>query len=672
MKKLTQFLIIGLLGTPFFVPQSVEAFKLFGDKKTAEEKNENKTENVNKKEASKPTSQENSSKTNTENKTSETDKSQKNTSTEVATSNSSANTNSTPEVNVNKDKNAAVVFTDGSKIDKTVVNAELSNIPLELSSRMPYAELLRLISFKLAYQKLIDTKAKEMNLADDPEISKSMASRRKSYASSKYLDEQVKKIMTDSELEKYYDEMWDKHMKGTNEVSGIMISVSNKEQSDKVLKVKSEEELNKIVNTYKTGKMPIATQPFDMPESVLPPDIVKQIKAKGANSVVGPFSIQGMAMFLFIKSVHLAVKKPFNGEIREQYKQLAHREFANRYVNKLIEDNKVVIYDLRGKPVDLKTQERTDKKTEEKKDPVNLSTIKDDFVIAKIGDKTTLKISDLYTIYNIKSIENELFASMSVQLKVSMEEVIQSAIKLCVQDKLIELEMDKNKFMETAEIKAKFGQIDAQQLRRSYFNKTVKITEADARKEFNKYLETIKPDAKDDQEISVRLMFYGTENDAKTALKKYQSNPKSFSKDFDDAVKDKKAMDLSYIRKVPPASPLSPIWEAVKTAAPAACCKQIIKLNGEMFGLGKAGFAVAYVGDRRQIKLPTFQETQTFFRKVAEKMQAIAIVEKLMKQEIAFVNDVPMNSIKDEELNKVLINIVTEDTELPIEKSIEN
>ena len=637
MKKLTQFLIIGLLGTPFFVPQSVEAFKLFGDKKTAEEKNENKTENVNKKEASKPTSQENSSKTNTENKTSETDKSQKNTSTEVATSNSSANTNSTPEVNVNKDKNAAVVFTDGSKIDKTVVNAELSNIPLELSSRMPYAELLRLISFKLAYQKLIDTKAKEMNLADDPEISKSMASRRKSYASSKYLDEQVKKIMTDSELEKYYDEMWDKHMKGTNEVSGIMISVSNKEQSDKVLKVKSEEELNKIVNTYKTGKMPIATQPFDMPESVLPPDIVKQIKAKGANSVVGPFSIQGMAMFLFIKSVHLAVKKPFNGEIREQYKQLAH-----------------------------------DKKTEEKKDPVNLSTIKDDFVIAKIGDKTTLKISDLYTIYNIKSIENELFASMSVQLKVSMEEVIQSAIKLCVQDKLIELEMDKNKFMETAEIKAKFGQIDAQQLRRSYFNKTVKITEADARKEFNKYLETIKPDAKDDQEISVRLMFYGTENDAKTALKKYQSNPKSFSKDFDDAVKDKKAMDLSYIRKVPPASPLSPIWEAVKTAAPAACCKQIIKLNGEMFGLGKAGFAVAYVGDRRQIKLPTFQETQTFFRKVAEKMQAIAIVEKLMKQEIAFVNDVPMNSIKDEELNKVLINIVTEDTELPIEKSIEN
>lgn len=676
MKKLTHFLSIGLLSMPFLASQPVDAFKLFGDKKTAENKDESTKKVDNNETLNKQSNEVNPTKTDTQNDTDNSvsgeNDAQKSLSTAENAPSSISDTNTTPEVNASQNKNVAVVFNNGTKIEKSAVNEELSNIPLDLSSRMSYAELSRLVAFKLAYQKIIDTKVKEMKLADDPEISKSMQSRRKSYASSKFLNKQVEKIMTNAELEKYYNEMWDKHMKGTNEISGIMISARNKDQSEKILKVKSEDDLNKIVNEYKNGKSPVATQSFDMPEGALPPDIVKQIKVKGSNSIVGPFNIQGMAMFLFVKSVHPAVKKPFSGEIREQYKQVAHREFANRYVKKLMEDNNVVIYDLLGKPVDLNKKDDSNKKKDDKKDPVNLSTIKDDFVIAKIGNKITLKIADLYPIYNIKSIENELFASMSVQLKVSMEEVIQSAIKLCVQDRLLEQEMTKNKFMDTKEIKTKFEQIDAQQLRRAYFNKTVKITETDARKEFNKYLETIKPDAKDDQEISVRLMFYSTENEAKTSLKKYQGTPKSFSKDFEEAAKNKKAIDLGYIRKVQSISPISPIWESVKTAAPAACCKQVIKVNGEAFGFPNKNFAVAYIGDRRQIKLPTFEETQSFFRKVAEKMQAIAIVEKLMKQEIASIDNVPMNSIKPEELNKLLINIITEDTELPIEKSHEN
>lgn len=677
MKRLIKFLIFGSLLTPFCLNQSVNAWS-FGK---SDKKNEKKSKNGSKNEKNNNTSKKLDDAKTTDKK--EVDINTSSSTTSVAKTEEGENSStSSPRVeektnvtgtaisNANE-KDAAVVFTDGSTISKNVVNDELKDLPLDVASHMPYQQLLQLLSFKLAYKKIIDTKAAELNLINDKNIKESIKSRCKTFASSKYLDEQVEKMMTDDEVKKYYDETWEKHIKGTQEISGILINVSSKAQADRLIKeVKNEEQLNKIVAEYKTnGKEAIATMPLDdYPEGGLPVDISKQIKAKGVNSVVGPFNIQGISTLFFVKSIHLAVKKPFSDEIKTQYKQIGRREFINRYIDKLMTDLKVTVYDLNGKVLDMNANGDKNKnnKDKSKKDdkPVDLSKIKDDFVIAKIGDKQTVKITDLYKMYNVTALENELFASMSFQLKVSMEEVIQSAIKLCVQERLIVDEMERSGFMKRSDIVSKIDALEKQQLRRAYFNKTVKITENDARKEFNKYTKMMKESIKDDQEISVKMMLFKTRAEADKKLSSYKEDGKKFSDDFDAAIKNSKpAIDLGYIRKSNPDAGIRTIWEAVKTAGGSTCYGKVINLKGETFGFSGSDFAIVRVGERRPIQLPKFEETSQFFRKVAEKIQAVAIIDKLMEQQVKIIGDIPFSKIKPEERNKILVSIITEDTE---------
>ena len=247
-----------------------------------------------------------------------------------------------------------------------------------------------------------------------------------------------------------------------------------------------------------------------------------------------------------------------------------------------------------------------------------------------------------------------------------MEEVIQSAIKLCVQEKLIVDEIEKAHFKSSKSVISKFEEIEKQQLRRAYFNKTVKITEADARKEFNKYMKLIKPEDKDDQEVSVKMILFATQSEASKMLSACLKDPKKFGEEFEKLEKGKKSVvNLGYIRKQ---GSEQSVWNAVKASAPAACCEKVIPVKGENYGFSGKNFAVARIGERRQVKLPTFQETSTFFRKVAEKIQAVAIVEKLFDQQVVSIDGIPLDKMKTEDKNRILVSIITEDTEQSPEK----
>ena len=668
MKRLIKFLIFGSLLAPFCLEQSVSAWSWGKSDKKEEKENENANKGK-EPDSNAQNSSDNLKKTDDKENIQSTTASDKvETSTSSELKDEKKNNFVEKAVSDLNTKDAAVVFADGTIISKDDVNNELKNLPLEITSRTPYQQLLQLLSFKQAYRKIIDAKSKELDFSSDKDVNESIKNRCKSFASSKYLDEQVETLMTDDEVKKYYDETWDKHIKGTQEISGTLITVSSKSQADRLVKeVKNEEQLKKIVDEYKSGgKEAIATMPLvDYPEGGFPADIVKQIKAKGVNSIIGPFNIQGISTLFFVKSINPAVKKTFSDEIKNQYKQIGKREFATRYINKLLTEKKVVVYDLNGKVVDMNNT-KGDNASEDKKDdkPIDLSKIKDDFVIAKIGDKQTLKISDLYQMYNIKTLENELFYSMSIQLKVSMEEVILSAIKLCVQDWLINAEMEQSSFMKRKDIEDKIGALKRQQLRRAYFNKTVKITENDARKEYNKYMQMMKDSIKDDQEISVKMMFFKTRSEADKKLASYKTNTKKFNEDYENSIKNSKpAIDLGYIRKNNPEPTIGTIWEAVKKSGGSTCCDKVIPIKGEKFGFNGFDFAIARVGDRRPIQLPKFEDTSQFFRKVAEKIQAVAIVDKLMEQQVKTIGDIPFEQIKAEDRNKILVSIITEDTE---------
>lgn len=636
---------------------NADFFDIFKSKKEKEEKEAIKSDNkIEEKENKVEEKNDKNKKIDEQNKNVEKDKTDSNTSNEKKEDSKKEDNSS-----LKQDKDVAVVFKDGTKIKKSAILENLNDATGQYQQKMSFNDLMLLFEFKQAYEKVILDEAKKKNLHEDEEVKKTLKDRQRATCTFSFLSEQAEKLMTNKELEKFYDDTWEKHIKGTNQVSLVLIQVPNKKIADQIKnEVKNEKDLNKTINKLKEqGNNNIATVPLeDYPESALPPEIVKEMKEKGENTIMGPFQMQGVFTLFFIKSFHKAKKKEFSDEMILQLKQIASKEFANRYINSLVEKYKVEVYDLNGDKFDFKVKDKEKDKKQTKQPPM-LSKIKETQVIAKIGDKEKLTMQDIYTMFNIKSLDNEIFGSLAIQLKISIEDVIQNAIRLCVQDKLLSLEMEKENYMETERAKKLCQDIENQHLRNAYFAKTVKITESDAKKEYNKYIKMMKPEDKDDNEISVKLMFYKTAKEAEAAIKEYKGKPKKFSEDFKTRITAKdKALDLGYIKRqeVP-----EQIWDVIKKCTPGTCVAQVMQIEGATYGFDGNNFAIAHIGDRRPIKLPTFQETSQMFRKVAEKMQAIAICDELLLNNIVSIDGKPYKSLPEEMRHKLLIAIIQGD-----------
>ncbi len=95
--------------------------------------------------------------------------------------------------------------------------------------------------------------------------------------------------------------------------------------------------MNKIINEQKESRNnKIAMAPVeDFPEvGKLPPEIIKEMKEKWTNSIIGPFQIHpGVFTLFFIKSFHKAQKKAFCDEMIPQMKQIVYQEFSYKYLN---------------------------------------------------------------------------------------------------------------------------------------------------------------------------------------------------------------------------------------------------------------------------------------------------------------------------------------------------
>ena len=566
----------------------------------------------------------------------------------------------------------AVKFKDGTAVNKSTILKEIENIPGQSAQKMSFQDMMLLFEFKNAYEKIINDEAKKNKLEDEEDVKKSLKDRQKAVSAMAFLSDKTEELMTNKELKKFYDDTWEKHIKGTNQISLILIQVPNEKVAEQIKKeVKNEDDLNKKIKKLKSSKVNVSTVPVeDYPENALPPEIIKQMKDKGKNAIIGPFPMQpGILTLFFVKSFHKAKKKEFSEEMVPQMKQLAFREFSNKYVESLIKEYKVEMYDLNGDKLELNSDKDKDKK-KNKKQPPMLSSIKDTQVIAKIGDKEKITMKDLYKIFNIKSLDNEIFGQLAVQLRISIEEVIHNAIKLCIQDKLLSLKMEEEEYMDTKKVKKLCKKVKEQHLRNAYFAKKIKVTEKDAEKEYNNYIKMISPDEKDNNQISVKLVFFKTQKEAEEAIKKYQGQTKKFNEYFDSkAAKKDNVLDLGYVRRqeVP-----AEIWDVIKKCGKGTIVESPLRLEGAVYGFKGNNFAIARVGDRKPIELPKFKDTKPMFTKIAEKMKAIAMCQKLFSENVISIDGKPYKSIPEDMSNKLLIAVIQLDTrtdQLPNERN---
>jgi hypothetical protein len=258
------------------------------------------------------------------------------------------------------------------------------------------------------------------------------------------------------------------------------------------------------------------------------------------------------------------------------------------------------------------------------------------------GSKITAK--NLKDFFKVKSLADDTFNSMAQQFNISNGRVISSAVKLMVDDELLAKEAKELNFSD----KEKLEDIRKMEIQHAYFKANVKVKPEDLKRTYNKAIKSIPDDVKNDNEIAVRLVFFTRQEDASKALKAISAGEEKFGNLYKEksTAKEKEAVDLGYVKR----QGTNPdLWTMLKRGASGTCCKEVVELNGEQFGMKGKNFAVVYVADRRPVTLPSLsnETDKKYFQRLAEREKAVELAKTHL---IAKIKTIEGKDI--EELNK--------------------
>lgn len=536
----------------------------------------------------------------------------------------------------------AVVFRDGTTVSDETIKKEIDSLPEQLSSKMSLSDVKAFLAWKAAYQKVMTEAAIKSGVMKSAAVRDLIDKRKKTTAGFMLLNEKSNELMTFDALKKHYDSLWDKHLKGTKQFSLTAITTSDKATAVSIKKsVKDEESLKKILDANQS-----TTKHMEMdsrPQSMFPPEISDAVLKQGANTVVGPFEIKGSSMLFYVKSIRDAQKREFTEETAEEYKKVAARDFIKEYTQSLYKKYNVKVFDVNGKVVDpFEVTDNKSKAEPNQENLVKLSKLKDDTVLATYtGGKITVK--DLKTFFKVESIVDQTFVSMSQQFGIPLEKVAIYAVKLVMDDCVLSKEVQATHYDEKQEVIDKLVEVGNMEIQHAYFQENIKVKTEDIRRTFDKFIKSIPEADKNDNEMSVRMAFFPTQEDAAQALKKVNSGEEKFSSIYKDKLTKKEAVDLGYVKKrgVP-----AELWALLKTGASGTCCQRIVELDSKQFGIDGKNFVLIYIADRRPVTLPSLsnEADKKYFQRLAEREKAIELAKSHL---IAGVKTIDGKSIDD-------------------------
>lgn len=521
-----------------------------------------------------------------------------------------------------------VLFKDGTVITDQEIKKEIDNIPEQLSAKMSLAEIKSFLAWKNAYKKVVTEAALRSGVTKSRDVSDLIEKRKKTVAGFMLLDDKAKELMTFEALKANYDKVWDKNFKGTKEFSLIAITTSDKSLADNIKNnAKDEEGLKKLLdaNAAKLKQMDLDSRP----QGMFPPEISGAVLKQGAKTIVGPFELKGSFMLFYVKAVNDAKKKEFTEEFAEEYKKAASRDFIKEYTQELYKKYNVKITDVNGKVVDPFSV-IDDKEIEKNKEKnlVKLSKLQDDVTLAtyKAG-KVTVK--DLKEFYKVENLLDQTFLAMAKQFKITLDRVIVYATKLVMDDMILSKEVEATGYDKEEKVIEKMEEIGNMEAQHAYFKDRVKVKNEDIKRAYDKFMKSIPDEDKNDNEISVKLAFYETREDAALALKSINSGEEKFGSIYKEKSAKKEAVDLGYVKK----RGTSPdLWTLLKTGASGACIKQVVEMDSSQFGLSGKNYVLIYIADRRPVQLPSLsnEAERPYFKRLAEREKAIELARAIL------------------------------------------
>lgn len=530
--------------------------------------------------------------------------------------------------NSQKDGKTVVLFKDDSVITDQDIKKEIDDIPESLSQKMSLAEIRSFLAWKNAYKKVVTDAALRSGITKSKEVKDLIEKRKKTVAGFMLLDAKAKELMTFEALKANYDKVWNKNFKGTKEFSLIAVTTSDKSLADDIKNnAKDEEGLKKILDTNATKIRRVDLD--SRPQGMFPTEIAGAVLKQGAKTIVGPFELKGSFMLFYVKSVNDAKKKEFTEEFAEEYKKAAVRDFIKEYTQTLYKKYNVKILDVNNKETDpftVTNSKETDK--EKEKNLVKLSKLKDDVTLATY-DAGKITVKDLKEFYKVENLLDQTFMSMAQQFKITIDKVIVYATKLVMDDIILAKEVESTGYDKQQKVVDKMEEVGNMEAQHAYFRERVKVKNEDIKRAYDKFIKSIPEEDKNDNEISVKLAFYETREDAAAALKSINSGEEKFSSVYKEKSDKKDAIDLGYVKK----RGTSPdLWTLLKTGASGACIKQVIELDSSQFGITGKNYALIYIADRRPVQLPSLsnEAEKQYFKKLAEREKAIDLARTIL------------------------------------------
>lgn len=568
---------------------------------------------------------------------------------------------------------AIIEFKDGKKVFAKDIEDKLNSDKFQsIASRMSYGTLKIFVALSDIPQNELVKLTK--NIRNSEKFKANIQKACKTFLATKLENKLEDEAMTFEALKKNYDENYDKFVnsnvekgKEPQEFDLLMLSTADKTIANKLKSIKTPQELESFLKSSGAIKNPQGpvptrlsyTEAFKKHQAMFPAELVKAIVKGGKNSIVGPYKLSTSYLFLFVKDMRKAEKPEFTQQVADSYKNIVRQDFKEKVVDGLYKKYDAKLFDVSGKEVDHNSILKEEDKNKSKKKKLDYSKVKPDVVLAKLkldGKEKKITAKDVLGYFGVDSFMSEQFASLAQGFNLSFDKVIMYSIKIVLESEMLDAEVKAKGFDKLQENLDEIERLKGMSAAREYFEQNIKISKDEVKKSFKEFLDSIPAEEKNDHEVSTKMVFFKTQEDAISALKDIRSGKQKFNALF-DSKKDQGALDLGYVKR---RGTTPEIWDLLKKSSAGTCTDKVIELSGSNFGFDGLNYAIVYVADRRPVTLPTLADpsVEKQFKMLAKREKISKFVSDLIIKQVKFVEGRSIEEFAEKKDFQNLVNLI--------------
>ena len=509
-------------------------------------------------------------------------------------------------------------FPDGTKMTMGQVYEQLNLLPSEVKDR-PFSKLYAALLRRLIDTHILNKAAAGLGLDKDAGVIEQMNKNAETMLQKLFIEGEVTKLLTDDELKKNFEELKAKLPKDEMEVQLKHILVKSKEDADAIVK-ELEKDPSKFEETAKQKSIDPQTKAnggslgyvrkADLPEAFA--KVVFEAKAGAVLPQAIDMGPNGFSVVLVGEK--RPVEAPKFEAVKAELSKALMSKYAVEVISKIKKQAGVEVTGLDGKPIVEKTPEQMKEDAEKgvKKPEVDLSKLDETMVVAKFKDGHTITLKDV----------KEAVKTLPPQLKAAPFGEIFEPLALRLVDMKLILDAAKASGLEKEKATVKkLEDVRSATVHKAFLDKKVVELVNDAMLK-TKYQELMKLLPKNQMEVRLRHVMVKTKEEAEEVIKDIKSG-KSFddlvkAKSIDDKTKEKKG-EIGYVKRDElPADFANVVFSAAKAT-----------LVPNPISLGKLGWSVVRVEDKRPIEPPKYDEVKGELQKIVEQEKIVEVLEKL-------------------------------------------